>query len=60
MTTTKSVVKSFKMQPDLINYIEVQSKQNGLTQSELIRVAIRSIKKETLDKIKEVRELVAV
>lgn len=56
---TKSVVKSFKMQPDLISYIEKESKNNGLTQSELIRVAIKSIKKETLEKIREVRELVA-
>lgn len=56
---SKSVQKNIKMSPDLIAFIENEAKKNGLTQSEIIRLGIKSIKKETLAKIKEARELIA-
>lgn len=47
------------MQPDLIKYIEQESKNNGLTQSQYLRLACKSLKKDTLEKVREVRELLA-
>jgi len=56
---SKSVQKNIKMSPELIAFIELEAKKNRMTQSELIRLGINSIRKETLEKIREARELIA-
>lgn len=56
---SKSMVKSFQMPVELSQFIKTESKKNGLTQAEFIRVAVKSMSPETLGKIREVRELVS-
>ncbi|MBS9383106.1 MAG: hypothetical protein HEQ24_02275 [Dolichospermum sp. BR01] len=55
---TKSVVKSIKLTPDMVITLKEKSKILGISQCELIRVAIKSIADETLEKIREVRQLI--
>jgi hypothetical protein len=57
---TKVVIKSFRLHTDVIDWLQRESKRTKLTHSELIRVAIKALNPETLDKIQEVKELISV
>jgi hypothetical protein len=56
---TKLIVKSIKLTPDMVLVLKEKSKALGISQCELIRVAIKSISDETIEKIKEVSELIS-
>lgn len=55
----KAVVKSFRLHPDVIEFLQIEAKRTKLTHSQLIRVAIKGLKPETLDKIQEVQKLIS-
>ncbi|MEH1784288.1 MAG: hypothetical protein V7L23_01465 [Nostoc sp.] len=55
----KVVIKSFRLHADVVDFLQRESKRTKLTHSQLIRVAIKELKPETLDNIQQVRELIS-
>ncbi|MBD2490389.1 ribbon-helix-helix protein, CopG family [Aulosira sp. FACHB-615] len=53
------IVKSFRLHTDVIDLLQRESKRTKLSHSELIRVALKALKPEILDKIQEVKELIS-